>query len=512
MEKSCVETANSSKKQIAKNSILLYIRMLLSIAVSLYTSRVVLQTLGVEDYGIYGVVGGLVSMFTFLNAAMSGATSRFLNFEMGKGNAERLSKTFSTALILHVSLGLVFIIIIETFGLWFLNNKLVIPEGRLFAANFILHCSAISVFFSITQVPYNAIIISHEKMDIYAYIELLNVFLKLGIVYLLLVFSMDKLILYSILTSVVSILIAILYRLYCVRHYSESHFHFIFDRNIAKPMLGYSVWDLYGNMSVSLNKQGTDVIINMFYGIVFNAASSVATTVQTTIKSLSFNVLVAFRPQIVTSYAIGDNSRCVELINDASKFSTLTLSVVAIPLIVQIDAVLELWLGIVPEKAGIFCSLMLVSGFVAMVESSIGLGIQATGKVKNMSFITGTMYLSAVLFIYLAFKFGLAVESAYYILLVINVLVASTKLIFLKQYVPEFSVCDFLTKTMLPVLTVIILNVFVCYCVKNAINNKFLGVLLVSLTSVIISLLLSFMICLNKEQKSYVINRITKKL
>mgnify|MGYP006967124825 CR=1 FL=1 len=222
---------SSNNKRIAKNTLMLYIRMGLGMVVSLYTSRIVLQTLGVEDFGIYGVVGGIVAMFIFLNNCMSAATSRFLTFEMGKGDKERLRDTFSSALIIHIGIALLILILAETVGVWFLNNKLVIPEGRMGAAHWVLQLSILATMVGITQVPYNATIIAHEKMDIYAYIELLHVFLKLGIVYLLVIGNFDKLILYALLTFVVNVIIAMIYRIYCIRHYEESKFRFIWKKD-----------------------------------------------------------------------------------------------------------------------------------------------------------------------------------------------------------------------------------------------------------------------------------------
>ena len=235
---------SENNKRIAKNAVFLYARMLLSIIVSLYTSRIVLQTLGVEDYGIYGVVGGVVSMFTFLNSAMSGATSRYLTFEMGKGNESRLKETFSTAFIIHIGIAVAIFIIAETVGLWILCNKMVIPEGRMLAAHVVYQCSVIGMFFTITQVPYSAVIVAHEKMDIYAYVELLNVGLKLAIVYALLVLNWDKLIIYSILMLLVSISISLIYRFYCNRHYKESHLSLALNKQIMKPMLNFSTWNM----------------------------------------------------------------------------------------------------------------------------------------------------------------------------------------------------------------------------------------------------------------------------
>ena len=259
-----IEQPLNSNRRIAKNALMLYIRMFISMIVSLYTSRVVLNVLGVEDYGTYGIVGGVVGMLGFLNASMSGATSRFLTFELGRGNMKRLSDTFASALIAHIGIAIIVFVIAETIGLWFLLNKLVIPEGRMTAAHWVYQMSIVSAMIGITQVPYNATIMAHEKMD----------------VYLLTIGNFDKLILYGALVLMVSITIRMIYRIYCIRHFEESHFHWVWDKSIMKPLLGFSGWDLYGNMAFTIRMHGANFIINTFYGVALNAACSVAATVQ----------------------------------------------------------------------------------------------------------------------------------------------------------------------------------------------------------------------------------------
>ena len=300
------ENKLSNNKRIAKNTIMLYIRMLLSMVVSLYTSRVVLNTLGVEDYGIYGVVGGVVAMFSFLNNTMSGATSRFLTFEMGRGDFKRLKNTFSSALIIHLLIVCAILLLAETIGLWFLANKLVIPVERMGAAHWVYQLSILSMAINVTQVPYNASIIAHEKMDVYAYVEILNVTLKLLIVYLLVIGDFDKLILYAVLTLVVSMTIAFIYRIYCIRNFEECRFEWNWNKNILKGLLSFSTYNLYGNFGSVMNMQGTNFALNHFWGVILNSASGIATTVANVVNSFTSNILVAFRPQITKSYAQGD--------------------------------------------------------------------------------------------------------------------------------------------------------------------------------------------------------------
>lgn len=315
------EEAISSNKRIAKNTIMLYIRMLLSMVVSLYTSRVVLNILGVEDYGIYGVVGGIVAMFSFLNSTMSGATSRFLTYEMGRGDFQRLKETFSSTLVIHIGIACAVLVLAETVGLWFLLHKLVIPVERMNAAFWVYQLSILSMMITVTQVPYNACIIAHEKMEIYAYVEILNVILKLIIVYFLLLTDFDRLIFYAILVLFVSIIIAFIYRFYCISHFSECHFCAKMNSEFLKPMLLFSTWDLYGNMTVALRQQGMNFIMNIFWGIIINAAVSLSNMVQGAVCSLSNNVIMAFRPQIIQKYAQNNYLEMQVLLENAIRYS-----------------------------------------------------------------------------------------------------------------------------------------------------------------------------------------------
>lgn len=392
----------SSNKRIAKNTVMLYIRMLLSMVVGLYTSRVVLQTLGVEDYGIYGVVGGVVSMMGFLNASMSGATSRFITFELGRGNIQRVRDTFSSAMIIHIGIALLVILLAETVGLWFLCNKLVIPEGRMTAAYWVYQCSIISAAVSVTQTPYTAVIMSREKMDIYAYLELLNVSLKLGIVYLLVIGNFDKLILYAILTLAVSVFMAMLNRIYCIRKFEESRFRWVWSKELLKPMLSFSGWDLYGNMSSSVLQQGRTFIVNMFFGVSVNAACGIATTVHGVLQGFSGNILSAIRPQIIKSYAANDINRMQNLICNGIKYTTLFIMLISFPLIVNMDYILSLWLGSVPDYTSTFCKLLLVNNIVSVATFFFIIGIHATGRVKAF-IITGTVSMLQLPILYILF-------------------------------------------------------------------------------------------------------------
>ena len=489
--------------------------MLLSMVVSLYTSRVVLQVLGVEDYGIYGVVGGVVGMFSFLNAAMSGATSRFLTYEMGKaaaGKESKLAETFSSALIIHIGIAITVLILSETIGLWFLNHKLVIPEGRMGAAHWVFQFSILSMAVSVTQVPYNACIIAHEKMDVYAYIELLHVFMKLGIVYLLTIGHFDKLILYAGLVLAVHVIIAMIYRVYCIRHYEESHFRPHLDKEISKGILSFSMYNLYGNMGSVVNTQGTAFVINMFFGVIYNAAASVATTISSVVTGFASNIMTAFRPQITKSYAQKDIAQFQSLLLWAIKAILLIYAFIAIPVGFAIKEVLSLWLVEVPPYADVFCRLLLVSIFFQTLRYIIIMGIHATGMVKLVSLATGTLFCINPFIIYFLFKIGCSQAYAYVSVIGVNIILGILDLFILKHNERAVSLKS-LTLTILNVLVVVMVVVVIMYwACQFKTGRPFVDILIVGSISSALMLVLGFYAVLNKSQRKQTVALIRKKI
>lgn len=462
-----MEREQSSNRRIAKNTLALYVRMFLTMVVGLYTSRVVLATLGVEDYGVYGVVGGITSMLGFLNASMSGATSRFLTFELGRGDKKRLENTFSSAMIVHMGIAAVVLVLAETVGLWFLCHKLVIPPERMTAAHWVYQLSILSSMLAITQVPYNATIIAHENMNVYAYVEILNSVLKLLIVYLLTIGDFDKLILYAVLMLAVSVTVMMTYRIYCVRHYSESHFHWVWDKTYLKPLLSFSGWDLYGNMSVTVRQQGINFLINMFFGVVFNVASSIATTVNGMVTGFAYNLIQAFRPAIIKEYAAGNIKEMEIMIGNAAKYTVLLFGCMLTPLIFELPFVMELWLGNVPEKAVDFCRLLLIASLFNLINNVIGIGIHATGNIKRISLVTGSLIFACVPFVYLLFEFNFNIDWAYIILINNTIMVLITNTIILKIQISEINIFKIYKDVLQSILIVSLATIVVWFINMN---------------------------------------------
>ena len=506
-----MQDTTSNNKRIAKNTIMLYIRMFISMVVGLYTSRVVLATLGVEDYGIYGVVGGVVGMMGFLNASMSGATSRFLTFELGKGDKERLAKTFSSALIVHIGIAIVVLILAETVGLWFLSNKLNIPAERMQAAHWVYQLSILSAMFGITQVPYNAAIIAHEKMDVYAYVEILNVSLKLLIVYLLCIGNFDKLILYASLMLAVSILIMMVYRIYAIRQFPEAHFHWIWDKTYLRPLLSFSSWDLYGNACVIARQQGTNFLINIFYGVVYNAASGIATTVQGTISGLAFNIILAFRPQIIKQYAKGNVEDMSKLVGNAVCFTTILFGCMSIPLILETHYIMKAWLGVIPEKSEIFCQILLIASFLGLLNNIWNTCIHATGKIKEISIFSGTFFLISLPIIYVVFQFKAPVESAYLVFILSIVFVNVSNLLIIKKKIPKLKL-NFVFLNYIKVIIVLMASYYITSLFKAQMQETFIRLLVDCFICWIIVFASSFIFILNQKQKKSIISKICPKL
>lgn len=503
-------TVSANNKRIAKNAIMLYLRMFLSMIVGLYTSRVVLDTLGVEDYGTYNVVGGVVAMLGFLNASMSGATSRFMAFEQGSGNKKRLAETFSSALIVHIGIALIVFILAETVGLWFLTHKLVIPEGRMSAAHWVYQCSILGAMLGFTQVPYNATIIAHEKMGIYAYFDILGVTLKLLIVYLLVIGNFDKLKLYAVLGLAVAIIMITLYRVYCIKKFEETHFRFVWKPNLLKPLVSFSAWNLYGNFGGVVQQQGTNFVINFFYGVVMNAAVSVGLTIANVVNLFASNLMTAFRPQIIKYYSQGAKEQMKNLTILALKMILFIYTLVAVPVFVETDNLLNLWLVEVPEKSAIICRLFLISIFFETIRYILIIDIHATGNVKRVSFTTGTLFILVPFVIYLLFRMGLDVNLAIIVFIVSNFILCVVNLFLIKYYV-KISMLPYV-RTVSQIVFSSALSLVTAIFVAQFIPSSYIHMITNGMISVVLVVCAYMAFCFNKEQRLYVFEFIKSKL
>lgn len=503
---------SSDNKRIAKNTLFLYLRMFLSMAIAFFTGRVVLRTLGVVDYGINNVVCGSLGLFTFIQTAMAGSSARFITYAIGKGDKESVRDTFCSAMNIHIIIAIVLFIIGETFGLWFVNTMLVIPEERMWVANVIYQFSILSLMLSVTQTPYGACIIAHEKMNIYAYMTILSSVLRLLIVYILVIGLMDKLLLYGILTFCVGVFMIMLYRIYCIRHFEESRFRFVWKPEIIKPMLSFSGWDLFGNVAVMGRGTGVDMLINIFFGPAVNAARGVSAHVSSVINQFSSNIIVAVRPQLIKRYASGDHEAMFELMSEGSRFCFILLSFFTIPLIAEMNFVFHLWLGNVPQYAVEFCIFELLFVMVGTFSSVIMIIIHATGKIKNTSIINGSIYIMVIPISYIGFKLGSPVwlPFMYNTFTVFCTMLIGTYLI--SRYVPSFPMYRFLRKDVFPcVVMYTSVTGFVWWCRQYMEEGWIRLFLSISLSSVLI-FIISYYFLLSKEMKAKALSIIKKKI
>lgn len=406
---------SANNKRIAKNTMLLYVRMLFLMLVSLYTSRVVLNALGVEDYGIYNVVGGIVSMFSILSASFSSSVSRFLTFELGKGDKDRLSTIFSTSVIIQTSMALAILIIAEIIGIWFLNYKMNIPTDRIIAANWVMHCSILTFAIDLISIPYNATIISHEKMDVFAYVSIIEAALRLSVAYAITVSLYDKLTVYAILLLAIAVLIRLIYGVYCKKHFEECSFHFVIEKDLIKEMTGFAGWTLLGNAAYVFNTQGVNLLINMFFGVTLNAARGIATQVERAVMQFVNNFTTAINPQITKSYAEGNLDYMHTLICRGAKYSYFLMLFFAVPIWVETEQILTIWLKIVPEYSVVFVRLSLLASMCTVLGNTLVTSQLATGKVKKYQITVTVWGVWVFPLTWFAFKLGYSPTWAYII-------------------------------------------------------------------------------------------------
>lgn len=453
-----MNTAHSNTKRIAKNTVFLYFRMLLTIIISLYTSRIVLEQLGENNFGIYSVVGGIVTMFSILSSSLSSSISRFLTFELGKENDEKLKKIFSTSICILLGLSIVIVLLLETVGIWFLNNKMNINPSRLGAANWVLQCSTLTFLINMLSIPYNAAIIAHEKMHAFAYIGILEALLKLGVALCLFLPLFDSLIAYAILLVATSAIIRIIYGVYCSRHFEECHFRFVFDKRLIKEMLGYSSWSFIGSSSAILKDQGVNIIINIFLGTAVNAARGIANQVNAAVFGFAQNFMLAVNPQIIKSYAADDKEYMFDLGFRSSRLSFYMLLCLSSPIIISMPYILGLWLTQVPPFTSSFASLTLILGMMEAISIPLQYMNQASGKIKVYQLTVGGIQMLNFPFAYILLRQHFSPDSVYYLAIAISQLCLGARLIILRKTI-GFPVKRFLKDVYLKILIVLSLCV-----------------------------------------------------
>ena len=500
----------SDTRRIAKNTLMLYFRQILIMLVSLYTVRVVLNVLGAEDYGIYNVVAGVVTMFGFLSGAMATASQRYFSYDLGKGNVEHIKTTFSVTFQIYVLLALVIVILAESVGVWFVNHRLVIPVERLTAANWIFQAAIVSFLLTLITTPYMACIISHENMNVYAYVSIVEVALKLGIVFLLRVLPYDKLIVYGALLALVALVNTSIYRFYCRRHYAECKARFVKDRALFKEIISYSGWNLFGNVATVCKVQGVTFLLNIFFGPVVNAAQGIASQVRNAAVTFSSNFMQAVRPQIVKSYAAEEFFGMWRTLFWGCKISFFLILMIAVALFSNISYVLSLWVKNVPEHTSTFVRLLLLDSLVESISQPMAQANQATGKIALYQVFMGIMQFLNLPLSYIFLRLDFSANAVYVVAVFCSAGLVLFRTIFLWR-IPEFNFIAIVRNVFLPCgLCAAILFTF-DFFVKLG-NGTFLMFCMDVFAKISVSAILIFFIGLSKGERKSIVSIVLRKI
>lgn len=498
-------TANN--KRIAKNTLLLYGRMLLIMAVTLYTSRVVLNALGVEDYGIYNVVGGIVTMFTFLYGALVTSTQRYLNFELGRGNEEQLKRVFTASNYMLGIIAIILVIISETVGLWFFYNKMVIPDSRMTAAMWVYQLSIVTMVIQIMSAPYNSVIIAHEKMDVFAVISIIEVILKLAVVYVLLFWAGDKLILYAVLIVLVQLLIRFIYTVYCKRHYEEAKMVKGVDKALMIEMGKFAGWNMWGGLASTLFGTGLNLLLNVFFGPIVNAARAVAVQVETAIAQLSNNFLTAVNPQITKLYAQDKLREMHQLVFRSSKFSCYLLLIISLPIMLETDMILTLWLKTVPDYTAEFIQVLLSITIIDAMARPLMVAAMATGDVKKYQTIIGGILILIVPIAYIVLKMGGNPTSVYIVHLSVAIVAFVVRLFIIRPLI-DLSIIKYISVVIAPCIIVSVISFILSILVRELLPTTLLFQIFVCVLSIIIVAITSYSLGLTKGERVFINEKI----
>lgn len=499
--------SSDNNKRIAKNTLLLYFRMLFLMFIGLFTSRINLQSLGVDNFGIYNVVGGVVAMFSVLTGSLSVAISRDITFEIGRGDKEKLSKVFSSAVTIQIFMSVIVVLIAEVAGVWFLNNKMVIPTDRLDAANWVLQFSIVSFVLTLISVPYNACIIAHEKMSAFAYITIYEAIMKLLIAYSVFVTPIDKLITYAGLLLFLSFSMRIIYGFYCSRKFEECHYRFVFDKDLLKHMGGFAGWTMFGNLAYVGYSQGLNILLNLFFGPSVNAARGVAMQVNEKVSSFCTNFQMALNPQITKSYAANDLKRMHTLIFASSKYSFFLLLLLSLPIMIETKSILYYWLGNYPDHAIWFVRLIFMVLLVDATANPLTIAAQANGNIKKYQIIVGTILLLIVPLAYFALKMGYQPEAVFVVHLIIVLLAQSVRLVMISGMI-YLSVKEYFEKVVLRIVAVVCTSIVVPTVLHFYLSNNFLTMMLVCLISCISVLVCIYLFGLSISEKHKIVIKI----
>lgn len=496
----------SGNNKIAKNTLFLFIRTAFVLAISLYTSRVILQVLGVVDYGIYNVVGGFVAMFSFLNSALASGVQRFYNFELGKNGESGVQKVYICATIIQFVLIAVIVLLLETIGLWYINNKMVIPIERIETAKILFHFSTISLALVILGIPYSAAIMAYERMNYFAIVGIIDAVLKLVIVIILPYIKYDQLIIYGFLTLCITIFNFFLYFVYSKINFKAIKFSFSLDKIMLRSMLGFSGWHIFGTIAQIMRTQGINIVLNLFFGPVVNAARGITYQIQSALMSFVGNITAAARPQLVQSYAIGNYSRTINLMYSIGKICFYALLSMVIPICFEIDYVLNLWLGekAVPNHTNIFTILVLIIALIDILNTPLSMVVHAIGKMKKYQIITSCISLFVLPLGYIVFELGTPASTIFIISIITSIFVQTASLFIVRELI-GISLKEYFSKVIIPIIKVVLLSLIIPLLIRIFMVDGILRLVIISILSISSVLVTAFYFGLEKNEKELVV-------
>lgn len=499
-----------NNNRIVNNTLFLYFRMILTMLVSLFTVRIVFNSLGEIDYGINNVVGGVVLMFSFLSGTMASASQRFFAFELEKADNNKLKKTFSLTMFIYSGIGIIVFILAETIGYWFLKTHLTIPENRITAAIWVYHFSVLSFLMTILAIPYNSIIIAHEEMKIYSYISIAEVLFKLGSAFFLVIVPIDKLIFYSILLFMATTFVTLFYAIICRSKYVECKLMLSWDNKLFKELLSFSGWNLFGAVASVLSNQGINIILNIFFNPIINAARAIAFQINCVLNQFVMNFFNAVRPQITKYYAAGDNDEMVKLVFRSSKFSFFLLLFISMPVLLETNAILKIWLKDFPENTVLFTRLFIITALIETLTYPLMTAAQATGNIKKYQIVVGLILMSSLPISYLFLKLGYPPESVMYIIAIIAIISLFSRLYMLKNMI-----CFPVTKYFSTIISKLVIVSALSFCppalIILSINECFFRLFLTSFSSVLSSSVIIYIIGFTKQEQLFIVQLIKTK-
>lgn len=498
---------SENNKTIAKNTVALYFRTLVTLAVSLYTGRVMLEALGIEDYGINAVVGGIIAFSSLITSTMTDAISRYITYALGQGDKVKLRTMFSTSINAQLCISAIAVVLLEIIGIWFLNTQAQIPEGRLDAAGWVLHCSIVSLVITLVFSPLTALIVAHERMAIYAYTSVVDAFLRLGICFAIMIYGGDRLILFAVLSIVEVGIMQLFYGWYCGNHFEEAKYSIKhFDKGLLKELTIFSGWNLMNNGAYVFSTQGVNMLVNVFFGVVYNASRSVAIQVNNAVQSFVNNFTMAFSPQITKSYAAGDKDYSISLVIRGTKFSWMMMFVFLVPVFMEADTLLSLWLVEVPDMAALFLRFALFESLAVTCAQNLFRIIQADGRIKRYSIFVSLIVGMIFPLVWLAYFFGAPVWASYIIFIIGFVGVHIFRLFYIKSLM-VFSISDYLKDCILPCMIVSVASFSVPLVLASIMEESLIRFLVMMPIAAVWTCFCCFFIGLNKSEKEFIKNK-----